>query len=317
MIYMHIIKALYYQSYIFPHAKVWIIGIIMFILSMAIAFLGYVLPWGQMSFWGATVITNLFTAIPFIGEKMAYWLWGGYSVNNATLNRFFSLHYVLPFILLGLILLHLILLHIPGSSNPLKIADHDQKIPFYPYYFLKDLFAFLVSLIFFSFIVFYHPNLLGHSDNYIPANPLVTPTHIVPEWYFLPFYAILRSIPNKLQGVFLMGFSLVILFFLPLYYSFYLRFFLKWNTDANLRKYFRKDMYFIPFTANPKLRPTYRFFVWLFIINVFILGYIGGRPVETPFIQIGEFATFFYFFSFVLFGLSLFIDHVRYTNKSK
>jgi ubiquinol-cytochrome c reductase cytochrome b subunit len=183
---------------------------------MGSSFLGYVLPWGQMSFWGATVITNLVSAVPFVGKYIAYWLWGGFSVDNATLTRFFSLHFLLPFVMVAVTLTHLTLLHADGSTNPLGISECADYIPFYPYFWLKDIFGFLIFLVFFSFLVFFEPNLLGHPDNYIRANALVTPTHIVPEWYFLPFYAILRAVPNKLGGVILMIASIAILFFLPL-----------------------------------------------------------------------------------------------------
>jgi ubiquinol-cytochrome c reductase cytochrome b subunit len=182
---------------------------------MGTSFLGYVLPWGQMSFWGATVITNLASAIPFVGKYIAYWLWGGFSVDNATLTRFFSLHFLLPFVMVAVTLVHLTLLHAEGSTNPLGIDDAADYIPFYPYFWLKDIFGFLIFLFLFSFLVFFEPNLLGHPDNYIRANALVTPAHIVPEWYFLPFYAILRAVPDKLGGVILMGASIVILFLLP------------------------------------------------------------------------------------------------------
>jgi ubiquinol-cytochrome c reductase cytochrome b subunit len=294
MLYMHIGKALYYQSFLFPYLKLWRIGVIIFLLMMATAFLGYVLPWGQMSLRGATVITNLFTAIPFIGESIAQWLWGGFSVDNATLNRFYSLHFLLPFLIIGFIVLHLILLHIPGSSNPLKIADTADKITFYPYFYLKDLFSFFVAIFFFSLFVFFVPNFLGHSDNYIPANPLSTPTHIVPEWYFLPFYAISRSIPDKLQGVVLMIFALLYLLILPIHTYYFQNF------------KFNQKVYYIH--KNPKFRPVFRFVFWCFSFNFFLLGFIGGNPVESPYIYIGEFSTFFYFFSFILFFLSIFLD---------
>jgi ubiquinol-cytochrome c reductase cytochrome b subunit len=275
-VYCHIGKALYYNSFVYPFSQLWRIGIIIFLLMIITAFMGYVLPWGQMSFWGATVITNLFTAIPVIGETLAFWLWGGYAVDNATLNRFFSLHYCLPFILLSMILLHLILLHIPGSSHPLKFTEFSDKISFYPYFYLKDLLAFFISLVFFCFFVFFSPNYLGHSDNYILANPLVTPSHIVPEWYFLPFYAILRSIPNKLGGVLLMALAIIVLIFLP---------------NLNIVGTHIK---------NPKLRPLSRFFFWCFVMDVVLLGFIGSNVVETPFILIGQLATFFYFFYLII-----------------
>ena len=270
VVYIHIARGLFYGSYIKPRAYLWASGVTLFLLMMATGFMGYVLPWGQMSFWGATVITNLFTAIPIIGEHIAYWLWGGFSVDNATLNRFFSLHYLLPFAILGVVLLHLILLHLPGSSSPLGHQLIPDKIPFYPYFYVKDLFGFLVFCIFFSYFVFFDPNLLGHPDNYIEANPMVTPEHIVPEWYFLPFYAILRSIPDKLGGVVCMVAAIVVLYFVP---------------QLNFSR-----------VTNSHFRPIFHFFFWFFIIDVIILGWIGARPVEDPFILIGQCATFYYFF---------------------
>ena len=215
VVYSHIFRGLYYGSFINPRGWLWASGVIIFLLMMATAFMGYVLPWGQMSFWGATVITNLFSAIPIVGASIVEWLWGGFSVSNATLNRFFSLHYLLPFLIAGLTIVHLSLLHKAGSNNPLGINKNIEAISFYPYFYVKDLLAFFLLLIMFSFFVFYYPNVLGHSDNYIEANALVTPAHIIPEWYFLPFYAILRSIPDKLGGVVAMVLAILILLFLP------------------------------------------------------------------------------------------------------
>jgi quinol-cytochrome oxidoreductase complex cytochrome b subunit len=293
VVYIHIARGLYYSSYVFPHSNLWRVGIIIFILMMATAFMGYVLPWGQMSFWGATVITNLFTAIPLIGESIAYWLWGGFSVDNATLNRFFSLHYLLPFLIVGLILLHLILLHLPGSSNPLKLSFFSDKISFYPYFYLKDLFSLFSILLFFLFFVFFFPNLLGHSDNYIPANPLSTPSHIVPEWYFLPFYAILRSIPDKLGGVLCMFGALIILLLLP-----------------NIVNITKKDQIISLNIVNPEFRPISRLLFWLFVCDVVLLGWLGGKPVEDPYIALGMFATLYYFFHLlILLPFSYKIEH--------
>ena len=217
VVYVHIFRGLYYGSYFEPRGHLWCSGVLIFILMMATAFLGYVLPWGQMSFWGATVITNLFSAIPLLGQHLVYLLWGGFSVDNPTLNRFFSLHFFLPFAIAGISLLHLILLHQTGSNNPLgiKLKNKNTYIGFYPYFYVKDLFGVLILLLVFFIFVFFYPNLLGHPDNYIKANALVTPAHIVPEWYFLPFYAILRSIPHKLLGVIAMFSSLLILLLLP------------------------------------------------------------------------------------------------------
>jgi quinol-cytochrome oxidoreductase complex cytochrome b subunit len=215
VVYIHMARGLFFRSYRTPREYLWYSGVILFLLLMATAFLGYVLPWGQMSLWGATVITNLASAIPLVGQKIAYWLWGGYSVDNATLTRFFTLHFLVPFLMVGLTLIHLSLLHVDGSTNPLAIDGIYDFIPFYPYFLVKDIFGFLIFLFVFSFLVFFEPNLLGHPDNYIRANPLVTPPHIVPEWYFLPFYAILRAVPSKLGGVIVMGASIGILFLMP------------------------------------------------------------------------------------------------------
>jgi ubiquinol-cytochrome c reductase cytochrome b/c1 subunit len=287
IVYIHIGRGLYYGSYLNPREHVWMSGVVIFILMMATAFIGYVLPWGQMSFWGATVITNLFSAIPVIGESVVYWIWGGFSVNNATLNRFFSLHYLLPFILAIFVILHIYILHFVGSNTPLgvDISGDRNKITFYPYFYVKDLLGLLLFFIFYLFFVFFFPNVLGHSDNYIEANPMVTPAHIVPEWYFLPFYAILRSIPDKLGGVICMGAAIFILLLLPIYSN---KFYLK----SNVFKYFSKKLY------------------WFLVFNVFILGWIGAKPVEMPYIIIGQISTFFYFFIFlVLIPLFNYIDN--------
>jgi len=274
VVYVHIFRGLYYGSYNSPRELLWIIGVIIVFLMMATGFLGYVLPWGQMSFWGATVITNFATAIPLVGEYIVQWLWGGFSVDNATLNRFFSLHYLLPFAILGLVLLHLIVLHEDGSNNPLGIHSKVDKIPFYPYYYFKDLFGIICFTIFFSVIIFYFPNLLGHPDNYIEADPMVTPTHIVPEWYFLPFYAILRSIPDKLGGVVAMILAIVILAFLPIL-----------NTSE---------------IRSSQFRPLHRKLFWLLVADCFLLGWIGGQVPETPYVEIGQVATIFYFSYFLI-----------------
>lgn len=281
MVYIHISKALYYTSYIYPMENLWRVGVVIFILMMATAFMGYVLPWGQMSFWGATVITNLFTAIPLVGNKLVTLLWGGYSIDNPTLNRFFSLHYLLPFAIAGVVFLHLTLLHNVGSSHPLKINNTQDKISFYPYFYFKDLFSLFIVLFVFFFFIFFMPNVLGHADNYIEANALVTPTHIVPEWYFLPFYAILRSIPDKLGGVICMGLALVILLFLP-----------NITIPTNLPMH--------PYIINPNFRPVHRISFWFFVAIVLILGWIGSKPVEMPYITIGLFSTFYYFIHFAV-----------------
>ena len=273
VIYTHIFRGLYYGSYMEPRGELWRSGVIIFLLMMATAFMGYVLPWGQMSFWGATVITNLFSAIPYIGSSIVEWLWGGFSVDNATLNRFFSLHYLMPFLIVGLTAIHLTLLHEEGSNNPLGNNTNIESISFYPYFYVKDLLGFWVLLALLSYFVFFAPNALGHPDNYIQANALVTPPHIVPEWYFLPFYAILRSIPDKLGGVAAMGGAIVVLLFLPAL-----------NTSG---------------TRSSKFRPIFKYAYWAFVLDFFLLGWIGQKPVESPYIEIGMAATFFYFLFFL------------------
>lgn len=276
VVYIHMFRGLYYTSYSYPREALWISGVVIFILMMATAFMGYVLPWGQMSFWAATVITNLFSAIPTIGESIVQWLWGGFSVNNATLNRFFSLHYVLPFIIAGAIVIHLSLLHEHGSNNPVGVEAKSNVaiIDFYSYFYYKDLFGLSVLMIIFSYFVFFAPNDLGHPDNYVQANPMVTPAHIVPEWYFLPFYAILRSIPNKLGGVICMGAALIVLIFLPFL-----------NTSE---------------VRSPLFRPIYRIFFWLFFIDSLLLGWLGQKVVEEPYIFAGQIATLLYFAYFFI-----------------
>ena len=278
VVYCHIFRGLYYGSYMEPRGLLWCSGVIIFLLMMATAFMGYVLPWGQMSFWGATVITNLFSAIPFVGGAIVEWLWGGFSVDNATLNRFFSLHYLMPFVIAGLTMIHLSLLHKDGSNNPLGANTNVDTVSFYPYFYVKDLFSFLIFIAFFSFFVFYYPNALGHSDNYIPANPLVTPPHIVPEWYFLPFYAILRSIPDKLGGVVAMVSAILALLLLPVI-----------NTSS---------------IRSTKFRPIFGIAYWFLVADFILLGWIGQKPVESPYIEIGMGATVFYF-SFLLFFIPI------------
>jgi ubiquinol-cytochrome c reductase cytochrome b subunit len=275
VVYIHIGRGLYYGSYMTPREHLWCSGVLIFVLMMATAFIGYVLPWGQMSFWGATVITNLFSAIPLVGDSIVSWLWGGFSVDNATLNRFFSLHYLLPFLIAGVVILHLILLHQSGSTNPLGIESNLDKISFYPYFYVKDLFGFIMLMVAFTWFCYFYPNSMGHPDNYIPANPMVTPPHIVPEWYFLPFYAVLRSIPDKLGGVLAMGGALLMLVLLP------------WLNTSKVRS-----------TA---FRPIYRKLYWLSLANFFILGWIGQNVLETPYIEVGQFTTAFYFAFFLIF----------------
>jgi ubiquinol-cytochrome c reductase cytochrome b subunit len=274
LVYVHVGRGLFYGSYHKPRAMVWILGVVILILMMATAFMGYVLPWGQMSFWAATVITNLFSAFPVVGEPIVVWLWGGFSVDNATLNRFFSFHYLLPFVICAVVILHIAFLHEKGSNNPLGIKSVTNKISFYPYFIFKDLFSFVCFCIFYFGFVFFMPNYLGHTDNYIEANPMVTPAHIVPEWYFLPYYAILRSIPHKLGGVIAMFASLIVLMVLP------------FIAMTNVR--------------SSNFRPLYQIFFWFFVLDYLILGWIGGCDPETPYLEIGQVATGFYFFYFLV-----------------
>ena len=269
VVYTHMFRGLYYGSYLPPRQLLWWSGVVILLLMMATGFMGYVLPWGQMSFWGATVITNLFSALPLVGESIAYWLWGGFSVGHATLNKFFSLHYLLPFVIAAVAGVHVILLHEHGSNNPLGIYSKEDKVPFHPYFTLKDLTGVLGFIVFFSVFVFYYPNLLNHPDNYIEANPMVTPAHIVPEWYFLPYYAILRSIPDKLGGVLAMFGSILVFLLLP------------FINNSNVR--------------SSAFRPLYKKLFWFFLADCFLLGWLGGQPIETPFIQIGQIGTIFYF----------------------
>ena len=286
VVYIHMFRGLYYGSYKKPRELLWMFGVVIFLLMMATAFMGYTLPWGQMSFWGATVITNLFSAIPIVGNAITTWLWGGFAVGNPTLNRFYALHYLMPFVICAFVFLHVWALHISGSNNPLGIEPKSEKdmIPFHPYYTVKDIFALTVFLVIYAFFVFYYPNYLGHTDNYIPADPLVTPAEIVPEWYFLPFYAILRSVggfwflPGKLLGVAAMGSAVMILFLLP------------WLDTSPVR--------------SARFRPIYRQIFWLLVIDVIVLGYCGAHPPQGIWIVIGKLGTVYYFFHFlVLFPL--------------
>ena len=273
VVYIHMFRGLYFGSYTKPRHLVWVTGVIILLLMILTAFIGYVLPWGQMSLWGATVITNLVSAVPYIGNTLVTWLWGGFSVDNATLNRFFSFHYLFPFIIGALSLVHLALLHQDGSGNPLGIDSSVDKIAMYPYFIVKDFLGIIVFGILFAVFVYFYPNVLGHSDNYIEANPMVTPAHIVPEWYFLPFYAILRSIPHKLGGVIAMVFAIIILALLP------------WLHSTEVR--------------SSRFRPIYRIFYYTIIICCLILGWIGGMPVEEPYVVIGQIASFYYFYYFL------------------
>jgi ubiquinol-cytochrome c reductase cytochrome b subunit len=276
VVYIHMFRGLYYGSYKKPRELLWMLGIVILLLMMATAFMGYVLPWGQMSYWGATVITNLFSAIPLVGDSIVTLLWGGFSVDNPTLNRFFALHYLMPFVLIGVIFLHVVALHITGSNNPLGIEPKSSQdtLPFHPYYTIKDSFGMCIYLMVFAVLVFFAPNYLGHTDNYIPANPLVTPPHIVPEWYFLPFYAILRSVPSKLGGVILMFGSIAILFVLP------------WLDTSPVR--------------SAKFRPIYRQLMYLFVVDVLVLGVAGGKPPEGMWVVIGQVCTVYYFLHFLV-----------------
>ena len=273
-VYAHIGRGLYYGSYKSPRVLPWSIGVIILVVMMATGFLGYVLPYGQMSLWGATVITNLLSAIPYVGQDFVQLVWGGFSVSNATLNRFFSLHYLLPFILSALAMLHMITLHQHGSSNPNGITGNVDRVPMHPYFIFKDLVTIFLFFLALSIIIFYYPNLLGHSDNYIPANPMSTPASIVPEWYLLPFYAILRSIPNKLLGVIAMFASLLILLIMPI-------------VDTSRIR-------------GNQFRPLMKFFFWVFVVNFFILLWIGSQHPEYPYTVIGQFSTVVYFLFFLV-----------------
>ena len=295
VVYIHIFRGLYFGSYKAPREILWILGVVILLLMMATAFMGYVLPWGQMSFWGATVITNLFSAIPWgIGDWIVTLLWGGFAVDNPTLNRFFSLHYLLPFLIVGVVVLHIWALHVHGSNNPIGIDTKGQQdvIPFHPYYTIKDMFGLGVFLTFFALFVFFAPNFFGEPDNYIPANSLSTPAHIVPEWYFLPFYAILRAVPDnfiggwttewlgfiifeaKLAGVLAMFGAIAVLFILP------------WLDRSPVR--------------SSRFRPMYKWFFWIFLIDCLVLGYVGAKPAEGVFIVIGRVATAWYFIHFLV-----------------
>ncbi|MCC0053439.1 MAG: cytochrome b/b6 [Rhodobiaceae bacterium] len=275
-VYIHIFRGLYYGSYKAPREILWMLGVLILLAMMATAFMGYVLPWGQMSFWGATVITNLFSAIPIVGPTIVEWLWGGFAVGNPTLNRFFSLHYLLPFVIFAIVVLHVWALHVPGNNNPtgVEVKSGKDTLPFHPYYTIKDLFAIVVFMLFFLGFVFYAPNMLGHPDNYIPANPMVTPAHIVPEWYFLPFYAILRAIPDKLGGVLAMFASIGVLFILP------------WLDTSKVR--------------SATFRPLYKQFFWVLVLVCVGLTYLGGKPAEGGYVIAARILTGYYFLHFLV-----------------
>jgi len=276
IVYIHILRGMYYGSYKYPRELNWILGVFIYLLMMVTAFMGYVLPWGQMSYWGATVITNLFSAIPFIGEGLKTWLLGDYTVGNATLNRFFALHYVLPFVILGVVGLHVAAVHVHGSNNPagIDIKSKNDTVRFFPYMVMKDTLATCVFGVIISAVIFFGPNLMAEVDNYIPADPLVTPAHIVPNWYLAPFYAILRAIPDKLGGVLLMFGSIAILFVLP------------WLDRSNVR--------------SCNFRPIYKLFVMLFFVNFFILGYVGMLPAEGLYLLIARIGLVYYFGFFLI-----------------
>ncbi|MFV0799973.1 cytochrome b N-terminal domain-containing protein [Brucella sp. MAB-22] len=282
-VYLHIARGLYYGSYKAPRELLWILGVVIFLLMMATAFMGYVLPWGQMSFWGATVITGFFTAFPIIGEPIQQLLLGGFAVDNPTLNRFFSLHYLLPFMIAGVVILHVWALHVTGQTNPtgIEVKSKTDTLPFTPYATIKDAFGALVFFVFFAYFVFYMPNFLGHPDNYIPADSLKTPAHIVPEWYFLPFYAMLRAITfnigpidSKLGGVLTMFGSIAILFVVP------------WLDTSKVR--------------SAVYRPWFKLFFWLFVINAIFLGWLGSRPAEGSYVFMAQLGTLYYFAFFII-----------------
>ncbi|TCS60914.1 cytochrome b [Varunaivibrio sulfuroxidans] len=282
LVYIHMFRGLYYGSYKAPRELLWMIGVVIYVTMMATAFMGYVLPWGQMSFWGATVITNLFSAIPVIGTHIVNWIWGGFSVDLPTLNRFFVWHYLLPMILFMFVVVHLWALHVHKSNNPLgiDIKSKDDVMPFHPYYTIKDLVGLGVFMMVFLFFVFFYPNFFGEPDNYIPANPMVTPPHIVPEWYFLPFYAILRAVPDKLGGVIVMFSGVLILFVLP------------WLDTSKVR--------------SATFRPIYKQLFWIFVLDCILLGIVGSKPPDYAFfglikgVLVGRAATIYYFFHFLV-----------------
>ncbi len=284
VVYLHIFRGFFYGSYKAPREMIWLLGVVIFLLMMATAFMGYVLPWGQMSYWGAQVITGLFSAIPLVGDAFREWLLGGFAPDNAALNRFFSLHFLMPFVILGVVIMHVWALHIPGSSNPtgVEVKSESDTVPFYPYYVGKDGWTVGLFMVIFSAFVFFMPNALGHPDNYIPANPMQTPAHIVPEWYFWPFYAILRAftvdfliVPAKLMGVLAMFSAILVWFFLP------------WLDRSPVR--------------SGHYRPVYRKFFWFGLIpSMAVLFYCGGAPAEEPYVMLSQLASLYYFAHFLI-----------------
>ena len=287
-VYLHMFRGLYYGSFLYPRQLLWKTGVILFLLMIITAFLGYVLPWGQMSFWGAMVITSLLSAIPLVGNDIVFLLWGGFTIDDATLHRFYSLHFFLPFVILALSIVHISLLHEAGSTNPTGVPSMLETIPFTPYFILKDILSILVFLIIIMYLNYSSPDLLGHTLNYQIANFLVTPPHIVPEWYLLFFYAILRSIPGKLSGFLIMVISIIILIFLP---------------------YIMKNA----IIRSGVFRPAHKIFFWIFVFNCLLLGWIGGIPVMEPYLTVGRILSFLYFFFLlILFPLAIFIDRTVY-----
>ena len=305
-VYIHMLRSLYYSSYFGSRKDTWIIGVIIFVLLIATAFTGYVLPWGQMSFWAATVITNLFSAVPFVGKEIVYWLWGGFSVSSFTLTRFFSLHFILPFVILTCVVLHIVFLHLHGGNNKFQLFVIQDKIKFYPYYLIKDFYYTNFVFIFYFFFLGFFPNFLFHVDNYVPADSLVTPPHIVPEWYFLIFYAILRSIPSKVGGILTLLFSILILFSLPYLKKNYI------HTQELYYSWISKKFYYnkkLNFYLKSLLNLDYELvFFWFFFIVCLLLGYIGSQPIEAPYLICGRILTVFYF----LYFFAIFFIHKVY-----
>lgn len=284
VVYIHIIRGIMYNSFTYPRQHLWSTGVIILFLMILTAFFGYVLPWGQMSFWAVTVITSLVTAIPYIGESIVQWIWGGFSVDDATLNRFYSFHFFFPFIIIFLSFIHIVYLHEYGSNNTMGVGSKIESLNFFPSYIIKDLYSMFLLTIFLSYLVFFNPDVLGHPDNFIKANPMVTPTHIVPEWYFLPFYAVLRSIPDKLLGFCALGGAVVMLLLLPFFVG--------------------------QFTLirSVNFRPFLKILIPIFVVNCLILGWVGGKPVEPPYYMICQFSSIVYFFLFFIFGLVALIE---------